>query len=251
MKRRGLTLLELVVVMVILVALAGILVPLLPGLLGKAHKSTGTTNLTELDKLMDTYFTAHLKYPDTFDSLVDGTGLYTKLAGYSGSGATATAAGGQVTCAALTASQSAALVQAGIKTLLGMKSTSITNATFDCYDTSKDITLTATSEDKVAWAQPARVHELFGWGTATDTGNMYVILGIGHHSTAVGKGGVMRDAPIHFGDEAGSSPADVYQRFAVIFDVTGDVAKYVGAVAIHGGKRDSARTPLQGYWSDE
>ena len=48
--RKGLTLLELVVVMGVLVAIAGLLVPLLPNLIATANNATGAVNVAELTK---------------------------------------------------------------------------------------------------------------------------------------------------------------------------------------------------------
>ena len=50
--RRGLTLLELVVVLTILVALAGILVPMVSNLLPFTSSSAGATNATEVEKVV-------------------------------------------------------------------------------------------------------------------------------------------------------------------------------------------------------
>ena len=55
--RRGLTLLELVVVLTILVALAGILVPMVSNLLPLASTSAGATNAAEVEKLVQLYLT--------------------------------------------------------------------------------------------------------------------------------------------------------------------------------------------------
>lgn len=48
--RRGLTLMELLVVLVILIALAGIVIPQLPSMLGRAETSSGATSQTETIK---------------------------------------------------------------------------------------------------------------------------------------------------------------------------------------------------------
>ena len=53
--RRGLTLMELVVVLVILIAVASILLPMLPMLLTKTHDAVTTTNIGEVDKSISGY----------------------------------------------------------------------------------------------------------------------------------------------------------------------------------------------------
>jgi prepilin-type N-terminal cleavage/methylation domain-containing protein len=241
MHRKGLTLLELVVVMVILVALAAILVPLLPSMLGKAHTSTGATNITELAKWIETFHASKLKYPNEFDSLCDSDGLYEKLPGY----VSPTAAGGQITYGALTSTEAAGLVSAGITLLRGMNS-STASATFAPYSTTNDIDLTAATTPSVALANTARVKELFNDDT-TET-QKFVIFGIGAQCTAVGRGGMLLEAPIHFGDEADANPTQTYQRFGAIFEVTDGEVRFVGVVAIHGKELDSAMGPLKEYF---
>lgn len=245
--RRGLTLLELVVVMVILVALAGILVPLLPSMLGKAHTSTGATNITELSKWIETYHSLNFKYPDGFDSLCGDSGLYKKLPGYASAGSD-TAAGGQITYGALTKDQSSALVNAGITLLRGMNNDTA-NATFEPYKMENDIVLTTTSTPSVAWADETRIEQLFGGDTTTTGQKRYVIVGIGAKCTAVGRGGMMLEAPIHFDEEAGANPTQTYQRFGAVFDLNGEKAQFVGVVAIHSSHLDSAAAPLAEYFA--
>src|SRR3569623_1396386 len=72
--RRGLTLMELLVVVVILIALGTILIPMLPNMLQKAHIAQTATNIQEIDKAIQSYQTANLRYPDYFDSLIDSSG---------------------------------------------------------------------------------------------------------------------------------------------------------------------------------
>src|SRR5437667_192551 len=71
--RRGLTLIELIVVLVILVALAGILIPMLPNMLTRAHTATGASNNSEINKFVQTYEQLFQSYPTDLDNLA-GTG---------------------------------------------------------------------------------------------------------------------------------------------------------------------------------
>src|SRR5207245_6349560 len=73
--RRGLTLMELVIVLVILVALAGIVIPLLPNMLTRAHTASAATNMQEVIKLIATYAQLTFAYPDGWDSLTDGANI--------------------------------------------------------------------------------------------------------------------------------------------------------------------------------
>src|SRR6266446_306962 len=73
LRRRGLTLIELIVVLMVLVALAGILVPMLPSMLTRAHVAAHVTNVVEIAKAITTYQALNSGYPDQWDSLTDGT----------------------------------------------------------------------------------------------------------------------------------------------------------------------------------
>jgi len=70
--RKGLTMIELVVVLTILVALAGIVVPLLPSMVSHAHTAAHATNVVEIDKIVEAYNMLNHGYPDNLDSLVAG-----------------------------------------------------------------------------------------------------------------------------------------------------------------------------------
>ena len=54
-RRRGLTLMELVVVMFILMALAAIMVPLFPSMVERAHRASQATNESEITKAVQMY----------------------------------------------------------------------------------------------------------------------------------------------------------------------------------------------------
>jgi len=51
-------------------------------------------------------------------------------------------------------------------------------------------------------------------GTA---GEVYAVFGVGQATPMVGN--MMQDAPVHFGDEPGTKPNEVYSRFAAVFRV--------------------------------
>jgi type II secretory pathway pseudopilin PulG len=72
-RRRGLTLMELVVVMFILIAVASIMVPIFPSMIERAHRSTGATNTSELTKAVQLYQAINGFYPDGYDLMTDGT----------------------------------------------------------------------------------------------------------------------------------------------------------------------------------
>src|SRR5438067_1586594 len=113
--RRGLTLIELIVVLVILVALAGILIPMLPNMLSRSHTATGATNNSEINKFVQTYEQLYQSYPTDLDNLA-GTGAPVD---YLPGGNVA----GQITAGNLTAEQAKALTAAGITRLAGLQPT--------------------------------------------------------------------------------------------------------------------------------
>jgi len=79
--RRGLTLIELVVVMTILIALAGLLIPMLPSLLTRAHTSTCSTNMGETCRRSRPTQQLYQGYPSDWDALTDGKTVVNYLAG--------------------------------------------------------------------------------------------------------------------------------------------------------------------------
>lgn len=73
--RRGLTLMELVVVMTVLAALAAIVLPLFPNLLRRSHKVTEATQTSEVSKAIQLFQAASLDFPNEWDLMTvsDGT----------------------------------------------------------------------------------------------------------------------------------------------------------------------------------
>ena len=127
-RRRGLTLMELVVVMAILVALASILVPIFPSMLERAHRSTQATNASELTKAIQLYLSTNGSL-NGCDLLTDGTTVINYLPAVTGAGPMpmgdtagtianylgyTNAVGGYVTAGALSANALTALNGAGI-----------------------------------------------------------------------------------------------------------------------------------------
>src|SRR5262245_2478800 len=105
LSRRGLTLLELVVVLVILIGLAGIVVPMLPSMLGRTETASGATNHVEIGKWIQTYEQIHFGYPQDWDSLTDAA---------SGKRITWVRGGSGLMDGTLAAGEDAALIDCGI-----------------------------------------------------------------------------------------------------------------------------------------
>ena len=195
--RKGLTLLELVVVMGVLVAIAGLLVPLLPNLIATANNATGAVNVAELTKELQTYQAVNSqKYPDGYDSLVDGSNAIPPQVllstWFSGMGAS------DLNVTTLSTSEATSLSLAGITTVYNLVSasggTTGVSATFPGVATTTAMgvtTPTATllsSSPTVVKVQPAYIQQVFGEGASPGIGdpNTYVAFGVGAYSTIVG-----------------------------------------------------------------
>lgn len=256
--RRGLTLMELVVVMVILIALAGMLLPLFPNMLNRAHTTTSATSNVELSKTIMTYQGLYYAYPNRLDNLATGSGsLFSMLPG-SGSDQGAYATGAQTPAGVLTQTGNLVAAQLTPGTLAALNSVGITNVaqvvestgnttgnwtpTFFPYATvpSSASSTTLGSSSYVATLGYQAIQNLgLSWNGATGTGAFptYVVLGVGDYSTMSGK--TMDEAPVHFDDDPNYNPNKAYGRFGVLFQVT-DVngtalpqAIYAGAVSFH------------------
>lgn len=256
--RRGLTLMELVVVMVILIALAGMLLPLFPNMLNRAHTTTSATSNVELSKAIMTYQGLYYAYPNRLDNLATGSGtLFTMLPG-SGSDAGAYATGAQTPAGVLTQAGNLTAAQLTAGTLAALNSVGITNVaqvveaagnstgnwspTFFPYaavPSSVNSTALAAGTPVATLGYQAIQNMGLSWNGATGTGAYptYVVLGAGDYSTMSGK--TMDEAPVHFDDDPNYNPNNAYGRFGVLFQVT-DVngtalpqAIYAGAVSFH------------------
>jgi prepilin-type N-terminal cleavage/methylation domain-containing protein len=249
--RRGLTLLELVVVMVILVALASILVPMLPGMLGRAHVAEHSTNVIELNKAWELYNVTNRAYPDYLDSLVDrgGTDVYNKIPGLAVSGLftvtsvsdLATAVGGGLTSAQLVDRLSAI----GLRNVYSMDNAT-PNATFEPYGagvTTPVAMPVAATTNLVRLSTAEVVQKLNG---AAD--GVYVVLGVGAKCGIVGQGIV--SAPVHFSEAAGEAgnPMNTYARFGVIYNLKPQTPKFVGVVAFHDDGISTVDDAIQEYY---
>ena len=253
-RRRGLTLIELIVVMVILAALAGILIPSLSGLTTRAHTSSSATNVGEVAKALQTHEAQFLGYPDRLDSLV------TDLSG--GTMATTIAAGGSdLAPLTLDADTLAALNSAGIVNVTQMVE-SAGGATSGAYAwsptffpyaapsapaTTPATSALATGNIVLGLAGPAAAREFGASGGAS-----YALFGIGRYSTM---NRVMLEAPVHFEEDPARSPNLAYARYVGVFQVTDNAgnplerARLVGVAAIHNDQISGIGAHLSEYWN--
>jgi prepilin-type N-terminal cleavage/methylation domain-containing protein len=267
-RRRGLTLLELVVVMAVLAALAAILIPLLPNLLTQAHTSAAATNDGEVTKAVQMYNSQTNLMPNSLDSLVDSAG---NLITYLPSNAMAFS-GSQLALDLLpttpTSSDVSALNSAGVTTVLNLAdgaSSGVTNSvwspTFYPYGdgTSGQVvapTSTAISTSTKLVALSAAAAGRLGY-SQTST---YYVLGLGGYSTM--QGTAMDEAPVHWmvnmtmsnGTTMNMSPTNVYSRFGLLFQTTNGTtalgtAKFVGTVLLAGTGVANGSKPLSNFLS--
>ena len=121
--RRGLTLLELVVVMAVLACLAGILVPVASSMIYRSHAATAATNNVEVTKAVQLYASlTNQQYPNQLDSIVDaktGAGTPAQIATYVLYGQDAGTLA-QLTFGTLLPTEVQALAAAGITTVAPM-----------------------------------------------------------------------------------------------------------------------------------
>ncbi len=241
--RRGLTLVELVVVLTILVALGGLIVPMIPNMLAKTHRAKCSVTIPEINKLWITSFSGEVTYPDVYDSMITGSALYNALPGGS--------AGGEVSAAQLLEGEAEALAAIGVTTVIDHTSYELgQNATLDSPDPTNPRTLATGGTVAVLNKDPLgpSVNSLgIDVGKyAADT--KFVVFGIGNACTACGPKGLMLEAPTHFGGEDVMNPIEYYQRYCVIFAVNADVAEFVCACSIHPDGFDGAETHIHDYY---
>lgn len=214
--RRGLTLLELVVVLVILVGLAGILVPLLPSMLGRTETSTGATNQTEILKWVQMYEQLNFAYPRDWDTLVDAksNAIITWVKG----------ASDIVLDTGLSQAESDALTGAGIDRLQQMAETppggTDYNRTFNPY-TDDDLVkngLTVANKTQLVKLTLSGEQKLNLALNGTLDGGKFVVFGFGRRASIVGK--TVTNAPVVFRDDGQKTPDLRYNRYGVVFQVS-------------------------------
>lgn len=222
--RRGFTLIELIVVLMILVGLAGMVIPAVTDMVERTHTSTAAGNLHEVSNAVARYEVQYLGYPNQLD------GLKTTLAGAAEDEFSGLADGllGVVEVGTLTAAQVDSLVAAGITNVqLSADPSATVSATFQTTTTSTDL-----ADTSVLLFLTAGQTVTLGLEPGAGVANKYLCLGVGDRSELIGK--TMTSAPVHFPDNGNSNPNDTYQRFIGLFDVSGERAKFVGALAPEG-----------------
>ena len=263
--RRGLTLMELVVVLVILIALAGVVLPMLPSFLTKTHDSVTTTNISEVSKTIQEFFNANLAYPDQFDSLIDSAGnMYAGLIFNSnnpvsqntftpvGTVATTGSNGQGLYTGTLSAGQAQSLYYGGFRNLMVMSPSTASPPAFGATfpnpggagpyvglpgQTGAMTPIPTPSSGgggpTVLFADNNYISQKLNvFPPASDPNCNYVVVGLGPYCTLVGARVLgLTDAPLAFGEHSYEQPLVAYARYLCVFRVyqDGSRCEFVGA----------------------
>ncbi len=249
--RRGLTLLELLVVLTILIALGGIVIATLPGLLDRAQSATAAANVPEIDAAIKRELVVHQgQIGNRFDSLITGNSSITgSIPRYVG--------GSEIFQAvSLDDSELRALAQLGVTELIPASETA-DNATFDSHDQPP---VALSGESKVCAISNAFAPELLKdmWNVTTPAEARYLVFGLGEQCSLVGAGtsAVFAEAPVHFSDNSVSSPKNMYCRYLIVVELlTRDeresTARYVGTAIPHLSGMQGVKSELENFYSGQ
>jgi prepilin-type N-terminal cleavage/methylation domain-containing protein len=251
--RRGLTLIELIVVVAILAVLAMIVIPKLDGIQGNANHAVGATSASDTSRYIQTYRAMKQRFPDGWDSLLDGTtlwnaadpttnpvtrGLHTQLVGTSG----------KLTTTTLSTTEFGQLNSAGIYTLYHANTSTSVSASarpsdmFTTSDTLADGDTVATPNAGSSGGRKIIDHiyraNLGSGGTsgAIPAGRKLVVFGFGSQNKVIGS--LMHEAPLY----PNVDHQLVYGRNLVVFEVGGARATIKAVLGADGDLLDDLAT---------
>lgn len=246
--RRGLTLIELVVVLSVLVALAGIASLVAPDLLRRTSAATGAAAADGLNRALEVHRLLNGTFPDGFDSLLEAPyTLYRRLPAGSLR---------QLRPRDLDNEDRPILRAAGITTTWRHDTNAAEGVTFAPLTSHKafDAAAGGFAADDMAELHPSRVNvnALFGAGTRKGTPTeVFLVMGVGSRCTLVGPGGGLMEAPVSFGGTAGTHPARFYQRYGVVFRLDRadrEKVRFLGAVVFDDDGIKTAGTKVRGWY---
>jgi len=233
-RRGGFTLLELVVVIGILAILTGLLLPKFDVFKLKANKAVAASNMTDISRIIQTYYAQNSIYPDKWDSLLDGTALWTaattddiglepQLTG--SPGVTNPKKLKTLTLNTATAADKdslRSLQRIGINTVLDLDTAS-TSAPNERFTVVRDLgsaatqtfaTLDPADEDAAAIIAHIYPNEDPGNGNGgVPVGKQLVVLGFGSHNTSIGN--IVMEVPFY----PNTDVTKYYSRFLAVFQV--------------------------------
>jgi prepilin-type N-terminal cleavage/methylation domain-containing protein len=238
--RRGLTLIELVLVIAILTVLGGLVVQGMPNMLKRTHLAKCSDTIWNLNNAWSQEFATSVRYPDQVDSLL-GTG------GASLYGSVPTGLTTQVEPLDLTQNDVDALRAIGITRVIDLATiTAGANVTDRAAPLGAAPRVLATggklarlklAEHVTAGNQLQLKRHLVrnADGSHTDLSTTdpnrvrYIVFGIGPNCTAIGSGRRIQETPVHFGATDSINPATTYQRYLVVFSLVTDPTGLVTA----------------------
>ena len=235
-RRRALTLIELVVVIAIVVVLGGLLVRNLPNMMKRTHLAKCADTIWSLNTTWNESYSSNVRYPDVYDSLLasGGASIDPRLTAGLKS---------QVSAASLQAADIAALRSVGITRVVDLGNVATGGSvTYDAAPYGAAARL-LTDGGQVAQLDLA-AHEAAGnvlqlnrhrlrqadGSMADNRSNVrYLVFGVGPNCTAIGSGKRIQEAPTHFGADDSINPTNVYQRYLVVFSLVTDATGAVTA----------------------
>ena len=233
--RRGLTLIELLLVLVILIGIAAVLIPLFGNVVGMTHASSSASNIESTSRALESHKAMFGGYPNQLDLLLTDNTDDTTLAPFGG-----TVAATELTTVAISDRIADALEEAGITEV-------VENPVDDgTLGDEEDMTIfgladntSATRVVSVSTSAPANLVTLGADAIARlglDATESYVVLGVGNNNDGIGK--CMVDAPIHFLPDGGSNE-DIYSRFLAVYRIPdeegGAILATVCTIDVHDG----------------
>ncbi|WOO39499.1 prepilin-type N-terminal cleavage/methylation domain-containing protein [Rubellicoccus peritrichatus] len=249
--RKGLTLVELLVVLVILVAVGGLLVPTISSSLSRSHVATCATSFPEVHNMVQRALLESSSLGTDFDS-----GIYTggtDPVNNSTTTFTATEGGangtGALTTDALTAGEVVSLAGLGITSVVD-HAAAPNNVTFDIGGVQRVL----ATGDELITLTTGQADALF---LPTADGEKYVWLGIGRDWSLLGN--LAPEPPVHFGDTPGALPDQVHSRFGVVVEVFEDTVTPADSppaefkrisYCIDGDAFETADNHIEVYWQE-
>ncbi len=248
--RAGFTLIELVIVLVVIATLAGLAIPLVSMLVRSSNMAASASNQQELANNIELYFALQKRYPQGFDSLVDGSGaIYasdttdsnTQSYGLPYAGADGTRMQAQLTAGTLTNATGAEYLRSFTRSgfdWVNDHDTTVVNSnnsgvTFRGLIANANNTgnTAPTSVNVAEVTGAALIAKLLPGGLPASS--RLVALGIGGRNTAIGK--TLTAAPVYPGADG-----KYYGRFIAVFQVfaSGERAVLVGVVDPYGRTTD-------------
>lgn len=249
--RRGLSLLELLVVLTILIALGGIVVSTLPGMLRRTQVATAAANIPEIDAtIRRTAVMSQGRIGNRFDSLISGdASLDGDIPAYIGGADFFEAVG-------LSAAEIQALREVGITELIPATGNT-NNATFSSHD---QLPLEISTDTRVCTLSADVAATLLqqDWNLEPVDGAKYVVFGLGEQCSMVGAGvnAAFSETPVHFSDDRDQSPEEMYSRYLLLIELKSlneseAVARYIGAAIPGRNGIHSVSRELENYYTDQ